>query len=528
MGPSSHVFLSNRAAALLSLKRYSAAATDARRAVALAPTFGKAHARLGQALYFLKDYAGAVAAYEDAIQYEPDNQVTLTYLEKAKAKLAKQQDKAQRYARGEDVSIADYSAVSTVINSVATDPNASAAIVSGEFQRSAGNNAALANAIAGRNQKIRYGGGMGSNGKYSINPMMMNQNAADEEDPDFDESINIQKRANRFLANKQYKQAIEEYTAALFLVPDDPNLSPQLHLGRAHALNGSRRHASARNDAQLAIKIQPSAEAYSTLAKSLFYLKEYEDAVEAFHNTMKLLPDGESLSQFDQAYLKKAEAAMSDEVSQHSSPRKSPNKSSPIPKLPPPRFVPREQAIHSTPNRPSMPKAWPQQSPRSPTALRCGPEREVIFFSESLGIKLNRGPDGIIRVLSVSAETPGSPLARKGEICVGDVVRSAAGVDTRLPLTNIMWGDTVALLRLSPRPTAIIVAKELSEVPQSVLEQRRLAQEEEQASQAAAQAMMGDMRLEERPSPASGEEAVADSLAAQSVSARNGLRKILR
>lgn len=58
VGPSSHVFLSNRAASLLSLKRYSAAAVDARRAVALAPTFGKAHARLGQALYFLKQYAG--------------------------------------------------------------------------------------------------------------------------------------------------------------------------------------------------------------------------------------------------------------------------------------------------------------------------------------------------------------------------------------------------------------------------------------------------------------------------------------
>jgi len=71
VGPSSHVFLSNRAAALLSLKRYSAAATDARRAVALAPTFGKAHARLGQALYFLKDYSGAVAAYEVPFNMNP-------------------------------------------------------------------------------------------------------------------------------------------------------------------------------------------------------------------------------------------------------------------------------------------------------------------------------------------------------------------------------------------------------------------------------------------------------------------------
>lgn len=495
--------MSNRAAALLSLKRYSAAATDARRAVALAPTFGKAHARLGQALYFLKDYAGALGAYEDAIQYEPDNQVTQTYLEKAKAKLAKQREKAQRFARGEDVSIADASAQSTVINSIASDPNASAALVSGEFRT---NQQAMANAIRRGEQKMRYG-----------KPIISMNN--EEDDPDFDEALDIQKRANRFLANKQYKNAIEEYTAALFLVPDDPNLSPQLHLGRAHALNGSRRHASARNDAQLAIKIKPSAEAYSTLAKSLFYLKEYEAAIEAFENTMKLLPDGEGLSGFDHAYLEKAQAAVA-ETSQYSSPRKSPSKS-PVPKLPPPRFVPREEAMNATPNLPPMPKEWPQQSPRSPTALRCGPEREVVFFSESLGIKLNRGPDGIVRVLSVSKETPGSPVARKGEIYVGDVVREAAGVDIRRPITNIMWGDTVALIRLSPRPISLIVAKELSEVPQAVMEQRRLAEEEERGAQAAISTKMGEMNLEAhsyQPSPASGEEKVEDSIAAQSVS----------
>eukprot|EP00584_Thalassiosira_punctigera_P013929 CAMPEP_0172555504 /NCGR_PEP_ID=MMETSP1067-20121228/58452_1 /TAXON_ID=265564 ORGANISM="Thalassiosira punctigera, Strain Tpunct2005C2" /NCGR_SAMPLE_ID=MMETSP1067 /ASSEMBLY_ACC=CAM_ASM_000444 /LENGTH=240 /DNA_ID=CAMNT_0013344027 /DNA_START=29 /DNA_END=748 /DNA_ORIENTATION=- len=104
VGPSSHVFLSNRAASLLSLKRYSAAAVDARRAVALAPTFGKAHARLGQALYFLKQYAGAVEAYEDALRFEEEDgnagggnsAVTRAYLQKAKEKLAKQEERERR------------------------------------------------------------------------------------------------------------------------------------------------------------------------------------------------------------------------------------------------------------------------------------------------------------------------------------------------------------------------------------------------------------------------------------------------
>jgi len=318
VGPSSHVFLSNRSAALLSLKRYSAAATDARRAIALAPTFGKAHARLGQSLYFLKDYEGAVSAYEDAITYEPDNPITSTYLEKAKMKLKKQQDKALRTKRGDEVSVLteDTSVQPTVAPSIASDPNASAALIQGMGMRAHGNLMAMA---------IAEGG----------------------EDPDFDEALRIQERANKYLANKNYKYAIEEYTAALFLVPDDFNLSPDLHLGRAHALNGSRRHESAKMDSMLALKVKQSPEAYSTLAKSLFYMKDFAGAIDAFGECQDMLPQGESLSMFDRAYLQKSQQALrqareegewSEEVA-----GKSYNSSKPIPKLKPPRFVPREE-----------------------------------------------------------------------------------------------------------------------------------------------------------------------------------------
>ena len=121
--------------------------------------------------------------------------------------------------------------------------------------------------------------------------------------------------------------------------------------------------------------------------------------------------------------------------------------SSVVPKLPPPRFVPREEAIQKAPSIPSMPKQWQhaqKQLPTSPCALKCGPERSIIFYSEALGIKLNRGPDGMVRVLSVAPNTPASPVAKSGgDILVGDIVREAAGVDIRRPITNVMWGDTV-------------------------------------------------------------------------------------
>jgi tetratricopeptide (TPR) repeat protein len=98
--------------------------------------------------------------------------------------------------------------------------------------------------------------------------------------------------ATKFLVKKEYRAAIEEYVSALFLVPVDPNLSPDLHLGRAHALNGSRPHESARNDALLAIKLNPTPAAYSTMA-TLFYMKEYAASVDAFDKCIQLQPPGE-------------------------------------------------------------------------------------------------------------------------------------------------------------------------------------------------------------------------------------------
>jgi tetratricopeptide (TPR) repeat protein len=484
VGPSSHVFLSNRSAALLSLKRYSAAATDAKRAIALAPTFGKAHARLGQALYFLKDYDGAVAAYEDAIHYEPDNSITKTYLEKAKSKADRQKEKQARAARGEEVSVLteSSSAHATIINSVVTDTDAQAAVVQTLGFR--GHSNAMSKAV-------------GANMSQSASVHTMNT----EDDPDFEEALRIQERGNRYLANKQYRYAIEEYTAALFLVPDDYNLSPDLHLGRAHALNGSRRHESAKIDATLALRIKPSPEAFSTLAKSLFYMNDYQGAIEAFGRCKDMLPDGESLSMFDRAYLQKSEAALQEALNSDdmgASRMSTSSSSPPIPKLKPPRFVPREEALSRTPNIPSMPKNWPQQSPGDSSSMKCGQEREVRFLSEALGIKLNRGPDGIVRVIDVSPDIPGSVISREGKIFVGDVIREVAGVDLRRPITNIMWGDTVAFIKLAPRPIVLVVAEEFSP-PTSIHQQHRAA---------AAGALSPDSSRYLYPSNSSGDERV--------------------
>ena len=546
VGPQSHVYLSNRAAALLSLKRYAAASVDARRAVALAPSFGKAHARLGQALYFLRDYQGAVAAYEEAVELEPDNSVTWTYLNKARQKLERQRAKEAESAAGggasggEDQDHADHHSVdpSTYAGySVATDPHNAAAVVGANESGGAGGDgpghihtrsptsAARLRNLVGRNietepmtehggpaKRVPVGsggpisplgspvaqaqaqqaaaqaeGGVGQDGNDTSN----NDELNDTNDPDYDEAVALQQRATSYLSHKQYRAAVEEFSAALFLVPDDAVFSPQLHIGRAHALNGLKRHESATNDARMAIKLNPenSAEAYSVLAKSLFYSRMYGEAIEAFEDCAERMPGGQ-LSKFDQAYLRKAESAYHAEEeaslrtggdTSFGGDTRSVAKSrmwtgAPVPKLPPPRFVSRGEVLRSPSSLTPMPRDWPTQAIGSPTTLQVGPEREVIYFSESMGVKLNRGPDGVVRVISAAAPSAQSTIAREGDMNVGDVIREAAGVDMRRPITNIMWGDTVALIKLAPRPIKLIVAPEESALPHSVREE--MAKEE--------------------------------------------------
>jgi len=92
-GPSSHVYFSNRAAALCYLERYEEAELDSERSIGLRPDYGKAHARLGLSRFFLEDYVGASDAYTAALQFDPENAASKSYLAKARAKLvAAEQD----------------------------------------------------------------------------------------------------------------------------------------------------------------------------------------------------------------------------------------------------------------------------------------------------------------------------------------------------------------------------------------------------------------------------------------------------
>ncbi|KAG7672151.1 hypothetical protein Ndes2526B_g06867 [Nannochloris sp. 'desiccata'] len=88
--PGNEVYWSNRAASYINLKRYSDAERDARKVVALKPTWVKGWARLGAALLAQEDGAEARETLQKAVALEPNDTTLQTQLSKAMALEAKE------------------------------------------------------------------------------------------------------------------------------------------------------------------------------------------------------------------------------------------------------------------------------------------------------------------------------------------------------------------------------------------------------------------------------------------------------
>ncbi len=91
--------------------------------------------------------------------------------------------------------------------------------------------------------------------------------------------------------------------------------------------------------------------------------------------------------------------------------------------------------------------------------IHVGNERQVLFYTNSLGVRLNRGIDGYVRVISASKVD--DDQVREGDIFNGDIVREVQDVDLRMPIDMAVWKMTIALMKMAPRPLKIVLAEEL-------------------------------------------------------------------
>eukprot|EP00980_Cylindrotheca_fusiformis_P006986 scaffold1469_cov119-Cylindrotheca_fusiformis.AAC.30 len=248
-GPSSHVYFSNRAAALLSMKRFREAILDSERALALKPTYAKAHARLGLAHYLLGEYRQATEAYAVALRYEPNNTSSKSYLEKATCRLA-----------GDDLQSSSFGPSGESFSMVSVRENSSR---------------------GGRNASV----------------------PTEERIRDQKEAEKAKTRGNSLMASRDYSKALEEYSIAIKLNRDGPQ-SHVYFANRSAALCYLERYAEAAKDAEKSLRLRPTyGKAHARLGLARFSMNDFTGAVKAYRAALEFDPNNDAAK----AYLTKAQ-----------------------------------------------------------------------------------------------------------------------------------------------------------------------------------------------------------------------------
>lgn len=265
-GPTSHVYYSNRAAALLSMRNFTEAVWDAERSINLKPKYAKAHARLGLAKFLLGHYESAVKAYTKAVQLEPNNKSSIQYLEKSKKKLS-----ASNTSPKNDIDD-DVSSVSSRTRS-----------------RSDRRKSVLRSKLSKSKSE--------STDEGDEDPTMK-QTSSDK----LKEANQLKVEGNKAMARKKYSEAIAFYSKALRLAP----AGPQSHVffsNRAAAYCYLEKYEEAELDAERALALNPEfGKAHARLGLSRYFLKDYAGALEAYESALMYDPDNES----SKIYLTKA------------------------------------------------------------------------------------------------------------------------------------------------------------------------------------------------------------------------------
>eukprot|EP00557_Chaetoceros_sp_GSL56_P010595 CAMPEP_0176485522 /NCGR_PEP_ID=MMETSP0200_2-20121128/5082_1 /TAXON_ID=947934 /ORGANISM="Chaetoceros sp., Strain GSL56" /LENGTH=793 /DNA_ID=CAMNT_0017882167 /DNA_START=214 /DNA_END=2595 /DNA_ORIENTATION=- len=296
MGPTSHVYYSNRAAALLSMRNFTEAVWDAERSIQLKPEYPKAHARLGLARFLLGQYQEAVESYTRAVELEPTNETSISYLEKSKRKVATALastrsvvavDEEHEYDDFDDVSL---SSKRTTISQRAKDT------------------VARANS---RKSSIHTSKSFPMSQEYLSHQGESSFDTASLSENKLEEANRLKIEGNKAMARRDYSQAIQNYSKALRLAPAGPQ-SHVFFANRAAAFCYLERYEEAELDAERALALEPEfAKAHARLGLSRYFLKDFQGAVEAYESASMYDPENES----NRIYLAKSKLKLEREQS---------------------------------------------------------------------------------------------------------------------------------------------------------------------------------------------------------------------
>ncbi len=332
-GPTSHVYFSNRAAALLSMRNFNEAVWDAERSLSLKPDYAKAHARLGLAHFLLENYSDAVDSYTLAVQYDPSNKTSESYLEKSKKKLAalktsqkhKENEQEER-EMNENNKFESHGMVERSRNQFTGEPikriqsknRYEVASFEPSENRNVRGDPPPESRMTNRQPTLSSSSRLD---KYS--PQRVTRNKDEEmlrkdDPPDFaitltsdssskhtddqSEADRLKGLGNKAMARKDYEEAVQFYSRSLRLAPAGPS-SHVYFSNRAAALCYLQRYEEAELDAERSLALNPEyGKAHARLGLSRYFLKDYYGAVEAYESALNYDP----LNGASKSYLTKA------------------------------------------------------------------------------------------------------------------------------------------------------------------------------------------------------------------------------
>jgi len=356
-GPTSHVYYSNRSAALLSMRNFSDAVHDAEKSIALKPDYPKAHARLGLSHFLLGRFSEAVASYTLAVRYEPTNQTSLSYLERSKKKLLA--ETASRFGSG-SVSVAgthhddDMTSVSSRVsvrsngdrrqstipflarkpssaglgtrsshqhrqhhdNSLTPERDVNISTSSRKANVNASLDMSLSRSRSGLDEfprEYNEDSSINLNVVQSASSGSLLSMSTVKRKARVQEADKIKIEGNKAMARKEYAPAIKLYSKALRLAPAGPS-SHVYFANRAAALCYLERYEEAELDSERSLALVPEfSKAHARLGLSRYFLKDYEGAVDAYETALVYDPQNES----NRIYLAKAKFKLSRRKSSH-------------------------------------------------------------------------------------------------------------------------------------------------------------------------------------------------------------------
>jgi tetratricopeptide (TPR) repeat protein len=300
-GPHSHVYFSNRAAALLSMKKFGEAILDSERALALKPDYGKAHARLGLAHFLSGNYRQAMEAYTVSLKYDPDNASSKSYLEKAAKRMA------------ESGSSSHLGPIQSSFSLVSEWESSQRQPQQQQQQQRQQTHHHQSHSLPTIQQQLPSSSHPASNIDSSSGDERSNQELQRDAEK-------FKAKGNAYMAHRDYNLALESYTSAIRCSPDGPQ-SHVYYSNRAAAHCYLERYRDAIADSERSLELSPTyGKAHARLGLSRFFLQDYAGAVAAYTSALEHDPDNAA----SKSYLAKARARLEGRSSRSSSRNSSP------------------------------------------------------------------------------------------------------------------------------------------------------------------------------------------------------------